>query len=258
MAGRRDHLKIKDRVLEEARAVMRLYGFDDPMEVITTQGICRVHIPEAGDPSKRCGHCRYELTFSSFNKSSRNSDGMQVNCKQCDHKIVRESNRKRQDKVSDEIRKAAAAAKKEIKDELRGHKGKIVREVWSTDPAKRMADLTRVLPTALKDYDGQEAEISVALSIPIDEIRAAIESSKELQQALQFAQTVAISKVEANAYKLAKESNNAAAVKFWLTNKTSNWSERSSVDVRSVGFGVPDDDEAPRPILKIVNERPED
>lgn len=250
-------VRVSKPVLDEAAELCKLFLTVDVMDMVTTHGKCRVHKAVEGD-SKRCCQCQNDLTKDSFNRNSSSGDGLQAHCRQCDLYAVRKHAKSAKTKAKIVATKAMAEVKKEIKEELRGTKGKITRSVWPSNERQRLKALKECLQRALVEYDGQEAQISVALNIGVDEIRDAIAGSKELTKLLEHAKTIAISKVEANAYQMATGSNNAAMIKFWLTNNSDRWSEKSTVEMRNVGFGVPDEDTAPAPILKIVNQKPED
>jgi hypothetical protein len=236
--------QITRSVAEEAAELVRVLNLEAMVDVLTSNAKCRVHLAKGDMLGKECNRCHNKLTRSSFYRNQRTTDGLQGHCMQCDLT--------RKEPIAKAVRKARGEPEPERKSD------KITRKQWPNDKAKRLSALKRLLPLALADYDGQEAAISVHLNIDIDEIREAIEGSKELQRLFRHAKMVAISKVEANAYKLATESNNATSVKFWLINNSDNWSDKSSLDVRSVGFSVPDEDQEPAAVLKIVNRHVED
>ena len=253
-------LRVEPGVLAEARKLVKVLGLSGVTRVITRHGRCRVHVPKDEDePAKTCAVCRINLTLDSYNKNRITTDGLQRVCRQCDYTAMRIKVGDTKRKLRDRLDREAEKFKRQMRDEAKGGAGLVTREKWPGEPKERLRQLKNVLPKAIRDYDGQEAQMSVALNIPMDEIRKAIDGDKELSLSLRHAQLVAVAKVEANAYRLARDSNNVAAVKLWLTNKTDNWHDKSSVEMRNVGFGaVQENEEDLKPILKIVNRNPED
>jgi hypothetical protein len=248
-------------IWEEALTIAKIRGCD-PATLINSSKITRVFIPREGQDTKSCSGCKATWTISSFSKNRKAKDGHLGECKQCVYEKSATYHAKVSRKISTEAdvvkKELKKELKKEIKNDLIGTKDKVTRTRWPIDKKKRMTALKKVLPTALRDYDGQEAQISVALMITIEEIREAIASSEDLQRLYQMAQTVANSKVEANLYSLAKDSQNVSASKFWLINKSQDWSDKSTVDFKNVGFGAVRDDDDLAPVIKMVKKKTEE
>gem|GEM_PF-3800859 len=254
-------LLIPPAVVEQAKAVAAVFKDEDWTNYVQRSGGVRVALPEDGRPAYECNQCHNVWDLArSFVKNRREPTGHKSMCRQCYFvKQQIRNNAKPEDEVKALVRKAAEEAVEDFKADLDGTKGKITRTMWPADKTKRLAALTKVLPRALMDYDGQEARIAAALTIPITEIKQAIDNSKDLQRFAEHAKNTAVAKVEAALYEAATKSGNIAGMKFWLTNNApERYSDRSSVEVRNVGFSIPEDERDPGPILKIVNRKVDD
>ena len=251
-------LLIPPAVAEQARAVAAVFKDEDWTNYVLRSGGVRVALPEEGRPSQECHWCHNTWDLErSFSKMRSQPNGYRNECRQCrffKERLLKHA--KPEDDVKVLVRRAAEEAVEEFKADLDGTKGKITRSMWPADKTKRIAALTKLLPRALMDYDGQEARIAAALTIPITEIKEAIDKSKDLQRFAEHAKNTAVAKVEAALYEAATKSGNIAGMKFWLTNNApERYSDRSSVEVRNVGFTIPEDEKDPGPILKIVNRK---
>jgi hypothetical protein len=138
----------------------------------------------------------------------------------------------------------ADAARKELMAEVEEKDRRLKRKYWPTDEDQRRSDIHDALIVSLIENEGDVAETSSCLNVPIHEINEMMEGDEDLLGARAAGLRVQAVKAESALFKGAQSGNNVM-VKMVLTNLLGDqWSERQQVDVRRVGFAPPDDKEA--------------
>jgi len=142
-----------------------------------------------------------------------------------------------------ESEKDVIAAKAELVKEIKDQDRRLKRKSWSKDPDKRAADIKDALMVSLVENDGDVAETSLCLNVPIAEINELLDADTDIQSARDEGLRVQATKAESQAFKKAQMGDNAM-IKLLLTNLSGDrWSERQQVDVRKIGFAPPEDKE---------------
>lgn len=147
----------------------------------------------------------------------------------------------------------AEEAKKLLKAEVVQADKRLKRKSWPVDEEQRRNDIHDALAVSLVENDGDIAEASLCLNVPIWEINEMVEGDEVLLNARAEGLKVQATKAESQAFKQA-QSGNTQMLKMVLTNLHGDqWSERQSIDVRRVGFAPPADKDAEEvSILKLV------
>jgi len=156
-----------------------------------------------------------------------------------------EKNKSRLGPVVKEARRLAFEVKdSRVVEEVEEKDHRKKRSNWSTDPTIRLNDILSVLPISLVENEGDIAECSECLNIPIHEIHDLIDSSEKLQEIREVGLRVKSTRAESKLYAL-MDAGNQQSVKMVLNNLDSErWGDRQQVDVRRVGFAPPSKEEA--------------
>ena len=121
------------------------------------------------------------------------------------------------------------------------------RERWPADEKERAAAIRSWLidDDALLLYEGNLAKISEAGRIPLHQLVSMVRGDAELQELKDEGDYIAAVRQEARLREIAERSNQpTATIKMLQALGPEHWRDRSTVDVRKVGFDVPADDEA--------------
>lgn len=150
------------------------------------------------------------------------------------------------EEVADEARKALVADSADKDRRLK-------RKSWPTDVDQRAADIHDALMVSLIENEGDIAETSSCLNVPIHEINEMMDGDTALLSAREAGLRVKAVRAESRLFGLADQGN-VQSVKMVLTNLHGDmWNERQQVDVRRVGFAPPDDKDAEGfSVLKLV------
>jgi len=155
-------------------------------------------------------------------------------------------------------RKAYATAKARVEAERHGDKELIktikardadnapekdkrtIRKKWPTDPDDRHDMITEYLMISLMENEGNVIEVAACLSLEIHEITEFLYADQDLMEQKDRGLLASVLRSEAMLLAKAAEGN-IPAVKMLLINRDpENWSEKSTVTVKSEGFSPPD------------------
>lgn len=162
-------------------------------------------------------------------------------------------------------KKAVSAVKKKINTKVKivddGDR-RLKRRNWpsaDTDLQKRQKEIRQALLYSLVENEGDIAETSLCLNVPIHEINLMLEKYDDVAAARDCGLRVQAVKAESQAFKQAQQGN-TQMLKMVMTNILSDqWSERQQVDVRRVGFAPPSENEAEEvSVLQLVKGDVED
>ena len=174
------------------------------------------------------------------------------------------ANRKKLSPPLSKARAMVAARKHQTQEEAEAVKRTLVanttekdtrlkRKSWPVDEDKRQADIHDALVVSLVENEGDIAEVSLCLSVPIHEILEMLDNDEQLMEARDLGVQVKVIKTESRLYGSADQSN-TTAMKMVLTNLAGDrWSERQNVNITRSGFAPPDEKEdAEVSVLKLI------
>jgi len=130
---------------------------------------------------------------------------------------------------------------------------KLKRRNWPQDAGDREKAVREALCVSLVENQGDVAETSAYLNVPINEINEMLGRYEDVMQAYDSGLAVQARMAESQAFKQA-QLGNMQALKMVMTNVLpERWSERQQVDLRRVGFAPPDEkEEESASVLQLV------
>ena len=121
-----------------------------------------------------------------------------------------------------------------------------VRERWPVDEKERLAAIKKWLvdEDVLLLYEGDLSKISTGGRVPLHVLVSLVKADGELTKLKDAGDYVASARMEGKLRDIAERANNPTAVmKFLQAKGDESWQDRSKVELRRVGFEVPDDDD---------------
>lgn len=200
------------------------------------------------------------LTLDSFNGDRTRVDGLNDRCKDCKRYAILLNRSKSIEADSDFMLSVAERVLSSPKitppkEDVKPVDNRLRRHNWPRDAASRRSGIIGCLGFSLVENEGDIAEVSDCLNVPIHEILDFVDNNSRLMECRDLGRRVKSIRTESKLYKLSANGNQQS-VKMVLNNlDPDNWSDRQTVNVNHAGFAPPEEKTAGSVLSLVKGEK---